>query len=503
MLSDVLPRIAVLERRGAPDVRLASATHDSRLVEQGTLFGAIPGTVVDGHRFIPQALASGASAVLLRDWPPGDLPDDVAWLRVADPRRALALAASQLHGRPSQDMSVFAITGTNGKTTTVSILAPILRAAGLPTGTLGTTGISWDAGSELRTVEATHTTPEGPQLFAHLAAMRDDGTQAVALELSSHALHQGRAAGLSVNVAAWSNLTQDHLDYHGTLEDYAAAKELLITEWLATWGSTDAVLVLNIDDPVVAQRASLWPRVLRVSSSIGAVGRGEADIAPIEVGFSIAGIRGRIATPHGDLDLNTSLVGAHNLDNCLLAGASALAAGIATQAVQEGWATAADPEGRLERVGDGDPAIFVDYAHTPDALRRSLAALRPFTKARLFVVFGCGGDRDAEKRAPMAVVAAAGADHVLVTSDNPRSEDPQSIVDQIVVGLPAAPVESGGKFAVVVDRRRAIRCAVAGAGPGDVILIAGKGHETYQEVAGVKHPFDDRVEAKAALREGT
>jgi len=501
MLSEVLPALPILERRGAAEVRLEAATHDSRRVAPRTLFAAIPGTAVDGHRFIPQAVAAGAAAVLLRDWPDGDLAEDVAWLRVDDPRRALALAASRLHGAPADAMTVFAVTGTNGKTTTVAILASILRAGGVPVGTLGTTGIAWDAAGGPRSVVATHTTPEGPALYGHLAAMRDDGVEAVALELSSHALHQGRAAGLAVDVAAWSNLTQDHLDYHGSMAEYAAAKERLLTEWLARWGKPGAAAVLNVDDPAVAARAELWPKAVRVSSSVGAVARGEADVAPLEVAFSIHGIEGRVAVPEGEIPLKTTLVGAHNLDKCLRGGACALAAGVSADAVEAGWRATAGPAGRLERVGEGEPAVFVDYAHTPDALQRTLAAVRPFTERRLFVVFGCGGDRDAEKRAPMARVAAAGADHVVVTSDNPRSEDPGAIIDQIVAGLPAAPVESAGRFAVVQDRRRAIRCAIAGADRGDVVVIAGKGHETYQEIAGTRHPFDDRLEAAAALAE--
>jgi len=500
MLSEVLPDLPILERRGAADVPLDGATHDSRSVRRRTLFAAIPGTVVDGHRFIPQAVAAGASAVLLRDWPDGDLTDDVAWLRVEDPRRALALAASRLHERPARGMKVFGITGTNGKTTTVAILASILRAAGLPTGTLGTTGIAWDGPGGLRSVEATHTTPEGPALYRHLADMRDDGVKAVALELSSHALDQGRAAGLPVDVAAWSNLTRDHLDYHGSMEAYGGAKERLITEWLATWGKPGAAAVLNVDDPAVAARAAWWPNTVRVSSSAGAVARGEAEVAPVDVSFSLRGIEGRVAVPGGEIALDTSLVGSHNLDNCLLAAACALAAGVDAAAVEEGLRATSGPAGRLERVGDGDPVVLVDYAHTPDALERSLAAVRPFTPRRLFVVFGCGGDRDAEKRPQMARVAAAGADHVIVTSDNPRSENPRAIISQVVQGLPVAPVESAGRFAVVVDRRRAIRCAVAGAEAGDVVLIAGKGHETYQEIAGERLPFDDRVEAAAALK---
>jgi UDP-N-acetylmuramoyl-L-alanyl-D-glutamate--2,6-diaminopimelate ligase len=467
-----------------------------------TLFAAIPGTSVDGHRFIGRAVAAGASAVLLRDWP-DELPGEgVAWVQVQDPRRALALAASVLHGRPSRQMQVFAITGTNGKTTTVAILASILRAAGVPTGTLGTTGIEWDARDSRRSVEATLTTPDGPALFAHLAAMRDDGTQAVALELSSHALDQGRAAGLAVDVAAWSNLTQDHLDYHGSMADYAAAKERLLTEWLTTWGAPGAAAVLNIDDPLVAARAGLWPNTVRVSSVPGAVGRGDADVAPIgEPRYSIEGIEVGVALPSGEIALRTSLLGAHNLDNCLLAGACALAGGIAPAAIAAGWTSTAGPAGRLERVSSdpATPVVLVDYAHTPDALRRSLAAVRPFTQGRLLVVFGCGGDRDRDKRAIMARVAAAGADGVVLTSDNPRSEDPEAILREIERGLPEAPERSGGRFASVVDRARAIRVAVTAAERGDVVLIAGKGHETHQEIHGERRPFDDRIEARAAL----
>ncbi len=500
MLSELLPSLPVLERRGAVDVEVTRTTQDSRRVTSRTLFAAVPGGSMDGHRFIPKAVAAGASAVLLRDWPEPPLAEGVAWLRVSDPRRALAVAASELHGRPADGMAVFGITGTNGKTTTAAILASILRAAGRPTGTLGTTGIEWDGREGPRSVPATHTTPDGPALFQHLSAMKEDGVNALALELSSHALDQGRAAGLALDVAAWANLTQDHLDYHGTLEAYASAKEKIITEWLVEWGKPGAAAVLNVDDPQVAARTHLWPNTIRVSSQPGAAARGDAEMAPAgPPSFSIDGIDARIASPAGELRLRTRLLGAHNLDNCLLAGACALAAGVPVDAVAAGWATTAGPLGRLERVAGDGPTVLVDYAHTPDALERSLAAVRPLAPARLLVVFGCGGDRDREKRPLMARVAASGADHVVITSDNPRSEDPDAILDAVEAGLPVAPPESGGRFARVVDRAMAIRCAINGADPDDIVLIAGKGHETYQEIAGERRPFDDRVEAASAL----
>ena len=493
-LSDLAGRLAPVDRRGPADAEVRSVTHDSRQVGAGTLFAAIPGTRVDGHRFIPQAVAGGASVVLLRDWPTEPLPGHVAALQVPDPRRALALAASALAGDPGQAMTTIGLTGTNGKTTTACILASILRAAGRRTGTLGTTGIEWDGPAGPVAHAATHTTPEGPALFGWLGRMRDDGVQALALELSSHALEQGRAAGLQLDVAAWSNLTRDHLDYHGTVQAYEAAKALIFSEWLARWGKRGCAAVLNVDDPVVARHVSDWPNTLRVSASPS----DEADIAPLgEPGFSIDGCTAQVRTPGGVLPLRSRLLGPHNLANSLLAAGCAVAAGIDLTAIEAGLAATAGAPGRLERVERADgrgPLVLVDYAHSPQAITDVLSALRPLVTGRLIIVFGCGGDRDRGKRPQMGSAATA-ADLAILTSDNPRTEDPEAILDAVEPALLAA----GASYRRITDRAEAIAAAVGAATDDDVVLLAGKGHEPYQEISGVRHPFDDRVQASQAL----
>ncbi len=496
MLSSFEGRLAARARRGPADAEIRVATADSRAVRAGSLFAAIPGTQVDGHRFVPQAIDAGAAAVLLRDWPPA-WPEGVIGLQVDDPRRSLAMAASALTGEPAASMRTIGITGTNGKTSTVAILASILRAAGVPTATLGTTGFDWDADGGLRHEDSTHTTPEGPSLYGWLARFRDDGVGAVALELSSHALEQGRAAGLALDVAAWSNLSRDHLDYHGSMERYADAKALLLTEWLARWGKPGCAAVLNIDDPVVARYAEIAVqnagRLIRVSA------RGEAvDVRPLgALRVDRGGVSGRVGFAGHEASLESSQLGWHNVDNLLLAGACAWAAGIELSAIERGWRDAEGAPGRLERVDGPGPLVLVDYAHTPDALRRVLTTLRPLASGELHVVFGAGGDRDPGKRPLMARAAQEGADCVIATSDNPRSEDPAAILDAIEAGRIDP---SRSRWRRIDDRADAIAQAVARAADQDVVLIAGKGHETYQEIAGERQPFDDRVHARAALK---
>jgi len=490
-LSELTARLRVEDRRGPADVPVRAVTHDSRAVRPGSLFAAIPGTRVDGHRFIPQALAAGASAVLLRDWPDA-WPEDVAGLRVADPRRALALSASALAEDPALSMTTVGLTGTNGKTTTACILGSVFRAAGRRTGTLGTTGIEWDGPQGLDAHAATHTTPEGPALFDWLRRMRDDGVTALALELSSHALHQGRAAGLQLDVAAWSNLSRDHLDYHGTPEAYEAAKALIFSEWLARWGKPGCTAVVNIDDLAVARHAADWPRTLRVSARPGV----DADVLPSALPtFSIDGCSATLRTPRGPVNLRSRLLGPHNLANSLLAAGCALAVGVDPEAIEEGLAATAGAPGRLERVERSDdrgPLVLVDYAHSPRAIRDVVAALRPLVTGRLLIVFGCGGDRDRGKRPHMGAAAAA-ADLAILTSDNPRTEDPEAILDEVEPGL------AGTEYRRVADRGSAIATAVQLASDDDVVLLAGKGHEPYQEIGGVRHPFDDRMVAAEAL----
>jgi UDP-N-acetylmuramoyl-L-alanyl-D-glutamate--2,6-diaminopimelate ligase len=478
------------------DVELSSATADSRRVGQGSLFAAIPGTQFDGHDFISSAFEAGAPAVLLRDWPQGgSWPGDRVGLQVRDPRRALALSAHLLQREPSSSLRSVGITGTNGKTSTVAILRPILEAAGMASGALGTTGIEWTEGGRNVHHEATHTTPEGPELYAWLARMRDAGVQAVALELSSHALAQGRAAGLQLDVAAWTNLSRDHLDFHGDMAAYEAAKALIFGEWLARWGKPNCSAVINLDDPAVARHLPDHPVALTFSCEPAS----EADVAPeAPPEFSIDGCRVRVRTPAGSFELSTQLLGVHNLANALTATACALALGIDTGPIAAGLTTARGAPGRLERVSVANrgPRVLVDYAHSAEAIAEVIAALRPLVAGRLIVLFGCGGDRDAGKR-PLMARATAGADFVVLTSDNPRSEDPEAILDDAEQGFnPASPPHLR-----IRDRAEAIAAAIAEAGPDDVVLLAGKGHETHQDLGDQRIDFDDRRVAAAVLEE--
>jgi len=477
------------------DAELNDATADSRQAGPRSLFAAIPGTLFDGHDFIPAALSAGAPAVLLSEWPEGgEWPGDRVGLQVPDPRRALALCAHLLHGQPSSSLRSVGITGTNGKTSTVAILRPILEAAGLSSGSVGTTGIEWTEAGRNVHHEATHTTPEGPELFGWLARMRDAGVAAVAMELSSHALAQGRAAGLQLDVAAWTNLSRDHLDFHGGMEAYEAAKTLIFSEWLASWGKPGCTAVLNLDDPAVAQHRSDHPRTLTFSCVLGTA----ADIVPARPPeYTIDGCRASVRTPAGTLALSTSLLGTHNFANALTATACALALGIDLTAVATGLSAARGAPGRLERVQGSRPSaptVLVDYAHSPEALTEVISSLRPLTRGRLIVLFGCGGDRDAGKR-PLMARAAAASDFVVLTTDNPRGEDPGVILDAVEAGLSTLSTP----YLRVADRAEGIAAAIGEAGPADVVLLAGKGHESYQDFGDHRVAFDDRVVAASLL----
>ena len=498
MLSALENRLLLRSRKGPRDAELLAATADSRHVETGSIFAAIDGSATDGHRYIPQAIERGAAAVLLQRWPES-WPEHVVGLQVDDPRRSLALVSSGLSGDPSVQMQVIAMTGTNGKTTTAAILRSILEAAGKYAGILGTNGISWRGTQGERHYEATHTTPEGPALYGWLRQMADAGVQVVALELSSHALAQGRAAGLQIDVVAWSNLGRDHLDYHGDLGSYERAKALLLREWLPTWGAAGATAVLNVDDAVVATHVGDWANVLRVSARPGAVEAGAADIAPLtEPILDLHGVHVQLAIGEQTLTLTSPLLGRHNLANCLLAVGCALAAGVEHKAIEQGCARTAGAAGRLERIERGDgcgPLVLVDYAHSPGALTEALRALSALQPARIITVFGCGGDRDPGKRPLMAKAAAAGSDQLFLTSDNPRTEDPHAILDATERGL----LGTNTPYERILDRADAIETAIMGARAREVVLIAGKGHERTQDIDGILHPFDDCEHARRAL----
>ena len=477
---DLLERLGVAV--GSP---LSGATDDSRQVRPGDLFIAYPGDHADGRRHIPDALARGAAAVL---WQPGgDFVWDAAWqapnLPVAALRPLAGPLAHAIHGHPSEGLSLIAVTGTNGKTTISQCIA---RAYARPCAVIGTLG----AGFPDDMTPTGLTTPEATTLMRCLAEFRARHAAACALEASSIGIEEGRLNGLRVDVAVFTNLTRDHLDYHGSMEAYAAAKEKLFR-----WPRLRAA-VINLDDP-------FGPRLMRETTALRVLGYGIggqrrdfiAQIRAENLEETPFGQRFLLVLPNGRGTVDTGLVGRYNIANLLAVAAVLHDAGQPAADIVRRLCELTPPPGRMERVGGhGEPLVVVDFAHSPDALDNALAALRPVADARggrLAVVFGCGGDRDRGKRPQMAAIAERRADRVLVTSDNPRSEDPAAIVAEIMAGLVRGEAE--------IDRAAAIQKAVREAGPGDVILLAGKGHEAYQEIAGVRHPFSDVEEARRAL----
>jgi UDP-N-acetylmuramoyl-L-alanyl-D-glutamate--2,6-diaminopimelate ligase len=480
-LRDVLAGTEVAEIAGDAETEVTSLAYDSTRVEPGTLFFCVRGARADGHEFAAGAVERGASALVVERHL--DLP--VAQARVADARAAMAPAAARFWSDPTAELRVAGVTGTNGKTTTAFLIRHLLEAAGTPTGLLGT--VTSVVGGVEEPVE--RTTPEAIDLQRTFRRMLEAGDRACAMEVSSHALALERTAGIRVAVAVFTNLTQDHLDFHADMEDYFAAKRLLFDS-----GQAEAALV-NVDDPYGARLASEIE--CRTLSAAGAEG---ADFRALGVAFDASGSRFRCAAPGGEADVAMPLPGHFNVENALAALATANLLGVELAAGAAALATAERVPGRFEPVDVGQPfTVLVDYAHTPDSLENALAAARRLGHGRLISVFGCGGDRDREKRPLMGEIGARLSDLTVVTSDNPRSEDPEAIIADILSGIPG-----GGSGAVRVepDRRAAIGLAIAEAEAGDVIVIAGKGHEQGQEFAGGrKVPFDDREVAAAELRE--
>jgi len=457
---------------------VSGCTLDSRSVRPGDLYAALPGARVHGAEFAAAAAAAGAVAVLtdpagVQRATDAGLPAVVA----DDPRAALGATAAWVHGDPGADLTVLGVTGTNGKTTTAFLLEAGLRAAGHTTGLLGT--VLTRIGDEV--VPSVRTTPEAPDLQGLLAVMRERGVGAVAMEVSSHALALGRVDGLVFDVAVFTNLSQDHLDFHGDMASYEAAKAQLFTP------ARSRAALVNVDDP--AGRRIAATRAVPTST----YGDG-ADWRATDVELGPDGSRFRLVGPGVDVPAAVRLPGAFNVANAVAALGALVMAGVEVGAAVEGVSALPGVPGRMERIeaGQGFLAV-VDYAHTPEAVATLLAAVRAVTRERVVVVLGCGGDRDRAKRPLMGRAAAEGADVVVLTSDNPRSEDPLAILAEMGQGAPDAVVEP--------DRRAAIAYAVGQARPGDSVVVAGKGHETGQDVAGVVTPFDDRVVLRALLEQ--
>jgi UDP-N-acetylmuramoyl-L-alanyl-D-glutamate--2,6-diaminopimelate ligase len=465
---------------------VTAIAYDSRQVSAGAVFVALRGQKADGLAFARAAIARGAIAVVADAPAPADTR--VPWIQVADARLALAALSASYFGRPSQKLQLVGITGTNGKTTTSYVVQSIFESAGIRSGRIGTVG--YRVGN--REFEAARTTPEAPELHRMLRDMVAQGCGACVMEVSSHALALRRADHLRFRAAVFTNLTRDHLDFHRDMEDYFAAKRRL-SELLPG----DGVGIVNLDDPRGREFGAVAART--ITYAIDAA----ADVRPGPLSFTLDGLAFDVQTPRGTLKIKSPLVGRPNAYNILAAVATGLALDIPSEAIEQGVAALAHVPGRFQVVSDpiDDVRVVVDYAHTDDALKNLLETARPLAGGRVITLFGCGGDRDRTKRPLMGAVAARLSDLVILTSDNPRSENPDQIIDEIKRGIviPADRNARSTPHLAIADRRQAIDRAVQEAHAGDLVLIAGKGHEKYQEIGDKVLPFDDVEVARAAL----
>jgi UDP-N-acetylmuramoyl-L-alanyl-D-glutamate--2,6-diaminopimelate ligase len=472
----------VVSVAGDDATRVTGLAYDSRAVHPGALFFCVPGATTDGHSFAAEAVRRGAAALCVEHPLRLGVPEVV----VADARIAMARMSAAFFGNPGDDLVLLGVTGTNGKTTTAYLVESVLKAAGRATGLIGTieTRIAGTTRPGVRT------TPESVDLQRLLWEMKGAGVDAVAMEVTSHALALHRVEALRFAAAAFTNLSQDHLDFHSDMQEYFCVKRSLFVPERAHAGA------VNVDDPHGVE--------LMASATVPCLGYGrsvDADVRATGVRSGPSGQEISVNSPAGDMTISTSLVGAFNVANCLAACAISLQAGIGPPSIVEGLAALKAVPGRFESVDAGQPfAVVVDYAHTPEALDNVLREARRMAEGRVVAVFGCGGDRDKAKRPVMGLVAARLADIVVVTSDNPRSEDPERIIEEVLEGVVEARPEGADK--VLVDRREAIATALGLARPGDVVVIAGKGHETGQQFADHTIDFDDREVARAVLLDG-
>jgi UDP-N-acetylmuramoyl-L-alanyl-D-glutamate--2,6-diaminopimelate ligase len=484
-LISCLPRVTA---SGPADVDIHALCDSSREVAPGSLFAAIRGTSADGHRFISDALAAGASAILAETAPPADLESSIAWLHVPDSRAALAALASAIHGHPWRDFAMAGVTGTNGKTTTAFLIHHLMNSAWHRAGLLGT--ILADDGELAST--ARHTTPGPIGLAEFLGRVRDNGCRGAAMEVSSHGIHQKRVSAIGFDACVFTNLTQDHLDYHGTLEAYWQAKASWFRDLAADPHGKKTTAIINTDDARGAELAAELDGkmpVVRYGFNV------HCDYRANNFRQNPRGMEFELSAKGRSHLVRAPLIGRFNVYNLLAALAAATACGIRPRQAIAALADAPQVPGRMENVGHaGGSTVFVDYAHTPDALENVCRTLRELNPRRLITVFGCGGDRDKGKRPLMGAAAASLSDACIVTSDNPRSEDPLAIIREIEAGM-------GGKGHLSIpDRAEAIAHAIANSLAGDIILIAGKGHETTQQFADETIDFDDRKHASRALR---
>ena len=474
------------ELNGPDTAQATDVTHDSRQAKPGTLFVAIKGHTMDGHRFVDDVIRRGAVGIISEYDPPSGF--DGAWLKVNDAREALAKAASVIYGEPSHNLDLIGVTGTNGKTTTTYLCFALAEAAGIKPAMLTTVEYRIGEKSE----EAVRTTPEASDTNKFLRDAVDSGCKMAAMEASSQAIDLHRCDWLRFKVAIFTNLTQDHLDYHHTMDNYFDAKKRLFDGRL---GEKPGSCVVNIDDEwgvkLVDELRGNGQRVVTTSQ------KADADLTAENIDVSlIKGTSFLLKTPKGDVNITSPLVGRPHVYNMLSAAGAALELGYDLDSIKKGLGKCVGAPGRFERVpNDSDFAVVVDYAHTDDALLNTLKTARDLTTGRIITVFGCGGDRDKTKRQPMGRVAGQSSDFVIITSDNPRTEDPLKIIQEIEIGVK----ETGTEYLAISDRRQGIFEAVTKARSGDVVIIAGKGHETYQLIDNEKFHFDDREVAAEAL----
>jgi len=486
-LSDVLAELPGARVDGPVDRRVAGVQYDSRRVGPGDLFVAVRGERRDGNAYVAAALAAGASVIVSALPRPGGEPRGT-WIQVANERKAMARAAAVLYRHPERSLALVGITGTNGKTTTAYLLEAILQEAGRRPGLLGTVVYRWNGIA----APASRTTPESPDLYRMLHDMSAAGCGAAVLEVSSHALALARVEGLAFRVGVFTNLTQDHLDFHGTMEEYLAAKAILFESL-----GPDATAVLNADDP---HSASLRKRTRAGVLTCGI--ESEADVRLLASTSTFSGSTARLRLPGEEVTVRLALPGRPNLRNLLTAAAAACALEIPAAAIAAGVERLQGVPGRFERIVCGqDFEVIVDYAHSDDALANVLRTVRSLGPARVVTVFGCGGDRDRSKRPLMGEAAASGSDVVILTSDNPRSEDPERIADDAEAGVRRAQGRAPGtiEYRRCLDREAAIAMAIDLARAGDAVVIAGKGHENTQTIGSVIRPFDDRDICRVAL----
>ena len=477
-LRDLFQGLEVELPARAEDVSVTGLVEDSREAAPGVLFVCVRGLVTDGHLFAAQAVERGATVLVVEERL--DLPPDVLQIKLSDTREILPVLARNFYGRPDESMKFVGVTGTNGKTTVTHLIAHVLEGLGEGVALVGT--VAYRMGDKV--LKADRTTPPPLLLWKLFREALDKGIGNVVMEVSSHALALGRVEGIQFDVSAFTNLSRDHLDFHETMEHYYWSKKTFFTHY------TKGVSVVNMEDPYGRRLASaVTENVVGYGMQNGVHFRGEV------LSMGMDGLNMMVEEPRGDFTLRVSLVGRHNAYNVLAAWAVLAQLGADADKVCELFQSFSGVKGRLEKIeNSGEVGVFVDYAHTPDALEAVLASLRPITKGKLVLVFGCGGDRDRGKRSLMGKVASSGADRIVVTSDNPRGEEPMAIIQDILLGME-------GEVLVEPGREKAIRLALESSRPGDVVLIAGKGHEDYQIVGGEVFPFSDAEVARMVLEE--